>query len=160
MLFVIRVDWTLSRAMVNKTMDAPINLYFDKTPTGSILNRFSKDLERLDQEVMYDICFSVECLTWVIAVFIIGCRTSLWVLAFAPIFSLLGFLLLRYFIPTYRNINKLASVANSPIVSHFGETLSGTSTIRAYDRAGLFIQQYFDKLNRHMKLEFWREGVD
>jgi hypothetical protein len=30
--------------MIDQTLKAPINLYFDTTPTGRIMNRFSKDL--------------------------------------------------------------------------------------------------------------------
>ena len=34
----------LHEEMLNKVLNAPINLYFDVTPIGRILNRFSKDL--------------------------------------------------------------------------------------------------------------------
>ena len=34
--------------MIHKVMRAPINLFFDVTPTGTIMNRFSKDLNLLD----------------------------------------------------------------------------------------------------------------
>jgi len=38
----------LQREMLNKVLSAPINLYYDVTPIGQILNRFSKDLDVLD----------------------------------------------------------------------------------------------------------------
>ncbi len=34
----------LHKEMISKVMNAPINLYFDVTPVGRILNRFTKDL--------------------------------------------------------------------------------------------------------------------
>jgi hypothetical protein len=34
--------------MLNRVINAPINLYFDITPIGRIMNRFSKDLSILD----------------------------------------------------------------------------------------------------------------
>jgi ABC-type multidrug transport system fused ATPase/permease subunit len=34
----------LHKEMIKKVMNAPINLYFDVTPVGRILNRFTKDL--------------------------------------------------------------------------------------------------------------------
>ena len=41
-------SWTAAKAihreMLKKVLNAPINLYFDVTPIGRILNRFSKDL--------------------------------------------------------------------------------------------------------------------
>lgn len=41
--------------MITKVLRAPINLYFDVTPTGTILNRFSKDLTVLDNNFAYSI---------------------------------------------------------------------------------------------------------
>jgi len=37
--------------MFVKTLNAPVNLYFDKTPSGRILNKFSKDIDKIDNEV-------------------------------------------------------------------------------------------------------------
>lgn len=37
--------------MLDKTTNAPINLYFDKTPSGKILNRYSRDINKIDQEI-------------------------------------------------------------------------------------------------------------
>jgi len=34
--------------MINKIFRAPINLFFDVTPTGLIINRFSNDLEKVE----------------------------------------------------------------------------------------------------------------
>lgn len=40
---------TIHREMLGRVMNAPINLYFDITPIGRILNRFSKDLSVIEQ---------------------------------------------------------------------------------------------------------------
>ena len=34
--------------MIKNVLNAPVNLYFDVTPIGRILNKFSKDLSILD----------------------------------------------------------------------------------------------------------------
>ena len=46
----LRKTKKLQENMFSKTMNAPINLYFDKTPHGKILNRFSNDINKLDTE--------------------------------------------------------------------------------------------------------------
>ena len=33
--------------MIDKVVHAPVNLYFDVTPIGRIMNKFSKDLDSL-----------------------------------------------------------------------------------------------------------------
>ena len=35
--------------LIGRVFNAPINLYFDITPVGKILNRFSKDLAVIDE---------------------------------------------------------------------------------------------------------------
>ena len=48
--------------MIYRVMRAPINLFFDVTPIGRILNRFSKDLSVLDSEMCW-------CLNWTVISF-------------------------------------------------------------------------------------------
>jgi hypothetical protein len=60
MMFVLRASNILHRKMVTHNLRAPINLYFDKTPTGKILNRFSKDINKIDADFPFTITFSVE----------------------------------------------------------------------------------------------------
>ena len=48
---VIRLARILHEQMIAKTYNAPINLYFDKTPSGRILNKFSKDINTVDDGI-------------------------------------------------------------------------------------------------------------
>lgn len=41
----------LHEDMIKKVLNAPINLYFDVTPIGRILNKFSKDLSVLELQL-------------------------------------------------------------------------------------------------------------
>ena len=37
--------------MLNNTINAPVNLFFDTTASGKILNRFSNDINKLDADI-------------------------------------------------------------------------------------------------------------
>jgi ATP-binding cassette subfamily C (CFTR/MRP) protein 1 len=50
-LATIRISKKLHIDMLEKTSNAPINLYFDKTPSGRILNRYSSDINKLDNDI-------------------------------------------------------------------------------------------------------------
>ena len=39
--------------MIARILNAPINLYFDTTPTGRIINRFTKDLNPVEVMMVY-----------------------------------------------------------------------------------------------------------
>ena len=52
-IFLVYISTTrkssiLHSKMISKIVEAPINLYFDKTPSGKILNRFSGDIDKID----------------------------------------------------------------------------------------------------------------
>ena len=40
--------------MIVAVSKAPINLYFDQTPIGRILTKFSKDLTHLENRLLFD----------------------------------------------------------------------------------------------------------
>ena len=48
-----------------------------------------------------------------------------------------------------RQLRRLNSVSKSPIFSHFGETLTGISTIRAYNVQKRFINQMDIKIDEN-----------
>ena len=41
----------LHEKILSKIVNAPINLYFDKVPSGIILNRFSGDIGKMDTDI-------------------------------------------------------------------------------------------------------------
>lgn len=47
----LRASRIVHKQMIKAVLLAPINLFYDVTPTGVVLNRFSKDLEVLDDEI-------------------------------------------------------------------------------------------------------------
>jgi ATP-binding cassette, subfamily C (CFTR/MRP), member 1 len=63
------------------------------------------------------------------------------------------------FIRTYRDLSRLKSVAASPVISHLGETLNGTSTIRAFKKEKDFIEKNNDNLNIKLNIFFWKAAV-
>lgn len=45
-----------------------------------------------------------------------------------------------------RELQRMDSITNSPIVSHFAETIQGVATIRAYNQESRFMEMLFKRL--------------
>ena len=53
-----------------------------------------------------------------------------------PPFFWLYWKIQRIFVSTTRQLKRIESVSKSPIYAHFGESINGATTIRAYDHKG------------------------
>jgi ABC-type multidrug transport system fused ATPase/permease subunit len=122
----------LHNKMIGIVLSAPINLYFDITPIGQILNRFSKDLMVMDTSIMFAISGFFGCLFNLIA----SLTVALFVVPFIGIpigmMLLMGGLIFWYSLEGYSQCYRLESITRTPILSLLQETISGSSVIRAF----------------------------
>ncbi|KAI5308352.1 hypothetical protein KEM55_005940, partial [Ascosphaera atra] len=113
--------------------------FFDSTPLGRLMNRFSKDIEAVDQEVAPVARGVIQCFaSIIIIVILISVITPAFLFAgifITVVYMIIGILYIR---PS-RDLKRLESVQRSPLYQQFGETLSGIVTIRAYGDSPRFI---------------------
>nr|XP_029724825.1 multidrug resistance-associated protein 1-like isoform X4 [Aedes albopictus] len=113
--------------------------FFDTTPTGRILQRFSKDVDVLDTKLPELISDWVICAVEVVATLVvISISTPIFAAVIVPI-GILYYAVQRFYVATSRQLKRLESVSRSPIYSHFGESIQGAQTIRAYGVQDRFI---------------------
>ncbi|KAF8763126.1 Multidrug resistance-associated protein 1 like [Argiope bruennichi] len=115
--------------------------FFDTTPLGRIVNRFSKDIDTVDVTIPMTLRSWLSCLLQVISTLIvISVQTPIFLVVVVPI-SVIYYFIQRFYLSTSRQLKRLESITRSPIYSHFSETLSGASTIRAYRAEERFCRQ-------------------
>ncbi|XP_066289095.1 multidrug resistance-associated protein 1-like [Branchiostoma lanceolatum] len=123
--------------------------FFDVTPLGRILSRFSQDQERIDRGIgwliMLWVFFALMALS---TLFIVSFSTPLLVVMLLPI-AYLYLYMQRYYNATSRQLRRLESKSSTLIHSHFSETLQGVSTIRAYSRCQQFVRQNHARVDQH-----------
>ncbi|KAI6657774.1 Multidrug resistance-associated protein 4-like [Oopsacas minuta] len=145
---VLQAGRRLHNKMLNSVMHTNV-YFFDTNPSGRILNRFSKDIGFMDEQlpiIFYD--FWQSC-TYNIAIAIACCAIQ--VLLIVP-FLLLCFttLSLRYFyLKTSTQVKHLESICRSPLYSHISLTLQGLSTIRALGMEKKLIQDFYHFQDEH-----------
>ncbi|XP_068126625.1 ATP-binding cassette sub-family C member 2-like [Hyperolius riggenbachi] len=140
---------SLHHQMLDNVLHLPLQ-YFETTPMGQLLNRFTKDIYVIDERFHYYLRTWLNCMLDVLGtILVIVCATPLFLVAIVP----LGFfylLIQRYYISSSRQIRRLDGASRSPILSHFSETLAGASTIRAYGHQERFIGENKDTVNENM----------
>ncbi|KAF4526522.1 hypothetical protein B566_EDAN005889 [Ephemera danica] len=127
----VRAAIYLHNLMLVHTLRNPIS-FFDTTPMGRVVNRFAKDVDVVDNTLPVNIRTWLSSFLLVVATLLVISITNYYfICAIIPI-GILYFVIQRFYIPTSRQLRRLESVSRSPIYSHFGESLTGTSSIRAY----------------------------
>ncbi|KAF9576680.1 hypothetical protein EC968_005453 [Mortierella alpina] len=143
---VLRVKACLRASMVlhNDALERVVRLpmsFFDATPQGRILNRFSSDIAAVDEEVPQGFFNVLICGFILIGnLIIVSIATPMFMLILPPL-GLLYWTLQTYFIRTSSILKRLEGITKSPIYQQFTESLHGASSIRAMDLQERFIRE-------------------
>ncbi|NXU75315.1 MRP3 protein, partial [Oreotrochilus melanogaster] len=141
---------TLHAALLENKFHTPQSFY-DTTPTGRIINRFSKDIYVIDEVIPPTILmFLGTFFTSLSTMIVIIASTPLFTVVIIPL-AVLYFFVQRFYVATSRQLKRLESVSRSPIYSHFSETVSGASVIRAYRRVKSFVDISDMKIDENLK---------
>lgn len=128
--------------------------FFDTTPQGRIISRFSKDIEVIDNTIPYSLKQLLMFLSGVIGtLLVISYSAPMFVAVILPI-GVVYYLIQRMYVTTSQQIKRLESVSRSPVYSHFGETVTGSSIIRAYNAQERFIKNSEDKVDNNQVCTF------
>ncbi|XP_072031474.1 ATP-binding cassette sub-family C member 9-like [Amphiura filiformis] len=132
--------------MLRNLTKAP-NRFFDTTPIGRILNRFSSDTQVIDTKLILTLGSLVHYFcTFVFAIIVNAIITPIFIAEFIPI-TAIYVVLAVYFIRSSRELQRLDSVTRSPVFAHFSETLGGLTTLRAYREQKKFFDTLLKKID-------------
>lgn len=154
----LRVSRILHDKMLWNLMHAPMT-FFDSTPLGKLINRFTGDIGTLDNQFPGMLYYTVRSMMNVvvgIATVILG--APMVVVVIVPL-AWLGNYFRQIYVPSSRKVSRMASASNSPILSQIEESLKGQSILRAYGRTAQFIDVYEQRVNYWIELSFLRMNL-
>ena len=149
----------LHETMIYNIINAPINLFHDIVPIGQILNRLIHDLE-MSQDIIWKFNTILGSLIGlVISVYVVFMenRETIYI---SPIIAILAYILLKYFISSGRDLNRLNGTSRSPIISLFSETILGITTIRTFKKELPSKDKFYKRLDDHFGVMLYRYGTD
>ncbi|QLQ77932.1 hypothetical protein HG537_0A01790 [Torulaspora globosa] len=150
----INASRKIFKQLLKRVMHAKLR-FFDATPIGRIMNRFSKDMEAADQELtpfiegaFYSL---VSCVSTVVLITFITPQF----LSVAILVAILYYFVGYFYLTGSRELKRLESISRSPIYQHFSETLVGVTTIRAFGDESRFMRENLQKIDENNKPFFY-----
>jgi len=117
--------------LLDTMLRAPTS-FFETTPSGRILNRFTSDTEMCDNTVLMNLQQWINCIMPIASTIVVVSVVNPIFVPWLLVLCVLYVCLYRYSVNATRDIQRLNQVSRSPIYSQFSETLSGLTTIRSY----------------------------
>ena len=145
----------IHKNLLQRIMHCPMS-FFESNPSGRVLNRFSSDIDTIDQTIPYQINeLLVRLFSVLFSLVAISYATPWFMTVILPI--LMAYVVLQqFFISTARQLQRLGSVTRSPILGHFRECISGVSSIRAYKCNERFVSELEERLATNLTCVYLR----
>jgi ATP-binding cassette subfamily C (CFTR/MRP) protein 1 len=147
-IFTLNAAVKLHHSMLMRILKSPMS-FFDTTPLGRILNRFSKDIDIVDNTIPMTMRMVLNQLLNVLGTLVaIVFAMPIFIVVVIPI-AVVYYFLQKFYVATARQVKRMESISRSPIFTHFSETITGSSTIRAFDRTESFIRENEKKVDEN-----------
>ncbi|RLN10087.1 hypothetical protein BBJ28_00018735 [Nothophytophthora sp. Chile5] len=153
----MRTSQHMHDELFRRVLRAPVTRYFDVTPVGRILNRFSNDLDQMDSILPQEYQLLFQNVSMALGSLVVSAFASYWIgVSYIPllvVFVLTG----QYFKKTSRELKRLEGITRTPVYNLFGETLSGLPTIRAFRMESAFSARNRKVVdtNANLYLTYW-----
>jgi ABC-type multidrug transport system fused ATPase/permease subunit len=131
--------------------------YYDVTPVGQLMNRFTSDMSTVDGKVTFHTRrLALAVVGWTIYLGVIAFITPSFMAFCIFIMGIYSSIFLRYFL-TSQGLRRLHTASLSPLFTHFGELLHGLTTVRAFHSSMDFQRQILAVLDKFQGRDhfFW-----
>ncbi|XP_053315606.1 ATP-binding cassette sub-family C member 10 [Spea bombifrons] len=152
-LGTVRAATAIHHHLLTRVLRATVT-FFDSTPAGRIINRFSSDLYCVDDSLPFILNIFLANVFGLLGMLGVISYGLPWILLVLVPLALLYFYIQRFYRHTSRELKRLHSVTLSPIYTHFSETLSGLGTIRAARQSHRFQQECESRVERNQRCLF------
>ncbi|GAN04018.1 multidrug resistance-associated ABC transporter [Mucor ambiguus] len=154
----LRANKSLYADLLHRVFRAPLR-FFDTTPMGRILNRFSKDFEAVDSKIPTDfMSFWITWLAIISAAVTVCCVLPAFILPMVVVITVNALIGMDY-VSSSRELKRLDSVTRSPLFSVFTETIAGVATIRAFGATQQFLRTMMDCIDANARPFFYTWSV-
>ncbi|KAH8880912.1 P-loop containing nucleoside triphosphate hydrolase protein [Thozetella sp. PMI_491] len=145
-IFGTRASKNMLHRAVQRILRAPVS-FFDTTPLGRIMNRFSRDIDVMDNNLTESLRAAGVTVSTVISIMILTIAYYYYFAAALVPLCIIYLLCAAYYRSSALEIKRHEAVLRSAVFSRFNEAIIGTSTIRAYGVQEVFSKRLTDAID-------------
>ncbi|XP_066451295.1 ATP-binding cassette sub-family C member 10 [Eleutherodactylus coqui] len=149
----IRAATVIHKRLLQRVLRATVT-FFDSTPVGRIINRFSSDLYTVDDFLPFTLNIFLANVFGLLGMLVMISYGLPMILPILVPLAVLYYCIQRFYRHTSRELKRLQSITLSPIYSHFSETLTGLTTIRAIRHADRFAEECESRMELNQRCMF------
>lgn len=155
----MRASKGIHATIIDNLLSAPIS-YFQRQPTGRILNRLSSDIESLDTGIINAADAAFGSLTNLLSsLFLILLSSPIIVIAMVPYILITGYYQSRFRVCS-RELKRSASILKSPVTTILSEALNAPASIKAFGAVSFVVNKHGAALDQFMSANLVRKSLD
>ncbi|XP_041621430.1 ATP-binding cassette sub-family C member 10 isoform X2 [Vulpes lagopus] len=144
---------TLHRRLLCRVLMAPVT-FFDSTPAGRVLNRFSSDVACADDSLPFTLNILLANAAGLLGLLAVLGSGLPWLLLLLPALSVLYYRVQRHYRASSRELRRLSSLTLSPLYTHLADTLAGLPVLRAAGATSRFEEENQRLLELNQRCQF------
>ncbi|CAG9840903.1 unnamed protein product [Diabrotica balteata] len=134
--------------------------FFNINPSGRILNRFSKDIGVMDENLPMTLMDTVQIGLYVFSICLVIGSLTIWIVIPTVLLAVLFYLMRIVFVQTSRDVKRIEAVTRSPIFTHLSASLQGLTTIRAFKAQDILKKEFDNYQNLNTSAYFIFAGAN
>ncbi|XP_012578180.1 PREDICTED: multidrug resistance-associated protein 7 isoform X2 [Condylura cristata] len=149
----LRATATLHRRLLWKVLKAPVT-FFESTPIGRVLNRFSSDVACTDDSLPFLLNIFLANAVGLLGLLAVLGSGLPWLLLLLPPLGVIYYRVQRHYRASARELRRLGSLALSPLYTHLADTLAGLPVLRATGATSRFEEENQRLLELNQRCQF------
>ncbi|KAI0973805.1 putative ABC transporter [Xylaria arbuscula] len=129
----------LHHHLLNIVTSAPLS-FFSQTENGSILNRFSQDIQIFDKQLPSAFQTVLVQISKLLMQIIVLCMAEKWLVVYLPACAIIVYIVQKVYLRTSRQLRFLELQSQAGVFSNFLESIEGLETIRAFGWSKSIVQ--------------------
>ncbi|XP_007934499.1 ATP-binding cassette sub-family C member 10 [Orycteropus afer afer] len=149
----LRAAATLHHRLLRRVLMAPVT-FFDSTPTGRVLNRFSSDVACADDSLPFLLNIFLANAVGLLGLLAVLSAGLPWLLLLLPPLGIMYYRVQRHYRASSRELRRLVSLTLSPLYTHLADTLAGLPVLRAAGATYRFEEESQQLLELNQRCQF------